>query len=337
MNKQRQQAIITLPKILTFVVLIAGALMIHACASSQAAEQTNNQDKKLNEGEESFAFYDTTGGQQTYWEAIFKNQKLSELYKNGSLIPDSLISDYKDLVYNRIDRVSGDNHKLIFRFHDFPFDSTYFKHKKHFKNHLMWMMPDSCFPFNSKKFHPEIDSLKKEMEFLKHFKFNFKFDSSKFRENMKEMMKGLKHLHFDSSDFKVNMKEFDKSMKKFEKGMKEFQKEMKNKKFNFDIDLSGLNDQMAELNERIGHLKLDMSGVNKVLQKYNHFEEELRKEMVNDGVIKKGEDNVEIKIESGLLKVNGKKVPDNLFKKYKKLYKDIMGKDWHSGEEFDLE
>ena len=201
----------------------------------------------------------------------------------------------------------------------------------------MWMMADSCFPFKGKKFHPELDSLKKELQFLKNFKFNFKFDSLKFGENMKEMMKGLKHFHFDSTEFRMNMKEFDKSMKEFEKGMKQFRKEMKNKKFDIDIDLSGLNDQMAKLNKRMGHLKLDMSGVNKVLQKYNHFEEELKKEMVNDGLIKKGEDNVEIKIQSGTMSVNGKKVPDNLYKKYKKLYKDIMGKDWNSDDEFDLE
>ncbi len=332
MKNEKLQSAFSLPKILIMLILVGGALILHACTSSEASVKPGNDgNKQLNKGEESFAFYDTTGGQQTYWEAVFKDHKLNKLYKNGIQIPDTLFNDYKDMVFNRLDNISGDRQKYVFRFHGFPFDSTFTRHRKHFKDHFMWMSPDSCFPFfNDKKFHIEMDSLKKELGKMKHFKFDFKFDSLKFGDKMRKMMEGLKHMHFDSAEFKMNMKEF-------EKGMKEFQKEMKNKKFDIDIDLTELGNQMDNLKEQMHHFKLDMSKVNKELKKYNHFIQELKKEMVEDDVIKKSDEDVEVKIKSNSMSVNGKKLPDKLYKKYKKLYKDTMGKDWRNHKRFELE
>lgn len=332
MYEGKPNSIISLPKILAMIFLIGGALLIHACTSTQDSVKVNNNgNNNLGKGEEAFAFYDTTGGQETYWKAVFKDHKLNQLYKNGIQLPDSLIPDYKDLVYNRIDNVTGFHTKFKFRIHDLPFDSTFFNQKmKPFKDHLMWVTPDSCyFNFDNKNFHLEMDSLNKKLKKLKHFNFDFKFDSLKFNDEMKEMMKSLKHIHFDSSGFRMNMKEF-------EKNMKEFQREMKNKKFDMDIDLSGLDHQMDSLDKQLHVFKLDLSGVNKELKKYHKFEKELKKEMLKDGIIKNDDESLKISVGSNSISVNGKKLPDKLVKKYKKLYKDMMGEEWDNERHYYL-
>ena len=47
--------------------------------------------------------------------------------------------------------------------------------------------------------------------------------------------------------------------------------------------------------------------------------------MVKDNLIKDPGDKIDLKIDDGDIYVNGKKLPEDLAKKYKKLYKDKFG------------
>jgi hypothetical protein len=331
MDKERLQDIISLPKVILMLILIGSALILHACASSQTSVQTNKaENKQLNKGEESFAFYDTTGGQHAYWKAIFKDHKLRDLYKNGIQIPDSLMPDYKDLVFDRLDEVSGNHKKFSFRIQGFPFDSTFFKHKKHFKDHSMWIIPDSCFPFfDNKSFQIEMDSLNKELGELKHFRYHFNFDSLKFGDNMKKMMEDLKHMKFDSSEFNMNMKEFEENMKKFEK-------EMRNKKFWFNYDLSDLDHKLKNLNHNMFNLNLDLTKVNQKLRELNEFIDAVKTELVKDGILKNKDQKAEIILGPDSMTVNGKKLSNKQLEKYKKLYSKYFSEELTVEEHFHL-
>ena len=50
------------------------------------------------EDEKEFTFHQNKNGKDNIWKAVFKDGKLTELYKNGQKIPDENLEDYTDMV-----------------------------------------------------------------------------------------------------------------------------------------------------------------------------------------------------------------------------------------------
>jgi DUF4097 and DUF4098 domain-containing protein YvlB len=58
--------------------------------------------------------------------------------------------------------------------------------------------------------------------------------------------------------------------------------------------------------------------------------------MVKDNLIKNTNDEIKLKITDGDIYVNGKKLPEDLQKKYKKMYREKFGHNWDGNFFFNL-
>jgi hypothetical protein len=172
--------------------------------------------------------------------------------------------------------------------------------------------------------------------------FVFKFDGKKFKEGMKHFGEGMKHFNphihmmFDSLNFN-----FDTDIPDIEMDEK-----------NFNIDLDGINKELEKAAEEIKNSKeeiakldipeltkwvdeemkranLDLRRSKKEIHKLDQFLKDIKQEMVKDNLIKNSGDKIDLKIDDGEIFVNGKKLPDDLAKKYKKLYMDKFGHNPH--------
>jgi len=175
-----------------------------ACAETPTDSLKKNSQKYL-------SFYETVEGERIHWEANFFGGEITSIYKNGKRIPDDLVADYKDKVYDQLDDMRFGEKKFTFRMpaivgDDFHFDMDELrkdleemkkdlpKHKEHFK----------FYQFDNEEFEKEMEELKKELEENKSHIYRFKFDEEKFKEQMKELEKNLKenmpelkNFHFD--------------------------------------------------------------------------------------------------------------------------------------------
>ena len=181
------------------------------------------------------------------------------------------------------------------------------------------------FDFNRSEFKEEMKKLKEELKKLKTEKIQAYFDSEEFKEEMKNLKAELKNLKIH--DFHSD---FDKE--KFDKDMKELSEKLKNQKFvwkdtDFDIDLSGLKESMEALKENMTNLKINLDGLSEEMEKLNEFIKDLKTEMKKDGLIENENDDADIELNKNEMKVNGEKVPDKLFEKYRDMYKDYFGKE----------
>jgi hypothetical protein len=157
------------------------------------------------------SFYETVDGERIHWEANFFSDEITSIYKNGKRIPDDLVADYKDKVYEQLDVMRFGGKRFTFRMpaivgDDFHIDMEELhkdleemkkdlpKHKEHFK----------FYQFDTEEFKKEMEVLKKELEENKSHIYKFKFDKEKLKEEMEELEKGLKEnlpklkdFHFD--------------------------------------------------------------------------------------------------------------------------------------------
>jgi spermidine/putrescine-binding protein len=157
------------------------------------------------------SFYETVDGEKIHWEANFFGGDITFIYKNGKRIPDDLVRDYKDKVYDQLDDMRFGGKKFTFRMpaivgDDFHFDMEELhkdiekmkkdlpKQKEHFK----------FYQFDNEEFEKEMDELKKELEENKSKIYKWKFDEEKFKEEMEELEKSLKENLPKLKDFHFN-------------------------------------------------------------------------------------------------------------------------------------
>jgi hypothetical protein len=313
-------------KTISVLMLFFSSFIFYSCTSSaqenitKKAEVDNRQlDEKV------FTFHQEKEGKDNYWKVVFKDGKISELYKNSRRIPDENIEDYTGMVDAELEGVQNGRHDFggnsyKFGFNMNNFDSTL----SHLGEEWGNMDFGNCDPvFNNEQFHKNMDTLKDNLRKLDKMKFTFHFDSSAFNKSMNELKKSLKELKFNSPTSLYKNGQPGCDMEAFKEGMKDFDKEMQhNRIFNedFKIDMSQFEDNMKNFD-------LNMKGFNKNMKKLNSFLKELRHELVKDNLIKDGSENFSMKFNPDEMIINGKKVPDDLLKKYKSIYKKHYGKD----------
>jgi chromosome segregation ATPase len=181
------------------------------------------------------------------------------------------------------------------------------------------------FDFDKSEFKEELKKIKEELKELKTEKIRAYFDSDEFKEEMKNLKTEIKNL-------KIHDLHFDFDKEQFDKDMKELSEELKNQKFvwkdtDFDIDLSGLKESMEVLKENMKNLKINLDGLSEEMETLNEFIKDLKTELINDELIKNENDDADIELNKNEMKVNGEKVPDELFEKYRNMYKDYFGKE----------
>jgi hypothetical protein len=104
---------------LLIIFILTGFSSI-SCANTPTDSLNKDSSKYL-------SFYENADGERIHWEVNFMGDEITSIYKNGNRIPDDLVVDYKDKVYDQLDEMRiGDNK---FNFHlpmvvgeDFHFD-----------------------------------------------------------------------------------------------------------------------------------------------------------------------------------------------------------------------
>jgi chromosome segregation ATPase len=225
--------------------------------------------------------------------------------------------------------------------------------KKYFKNHKHeWN-------FDSEEFREQMEKLKEELENMKDHKIHIDIDKEALKESMRELRKNLQELKNNPPKIDIDLDELHKNLQKMKKElkhqkwvMKDFNVHVPNIDINIpempdinipeinvdipdidvnipEIDLSGLEESMKDLN-------INMDNLNKEMEKLNGFIKDLKSEMVKDGLLESADEDAHIDIGKNEMRVNGVKVPDNLFEKYKKMYKEHLGKDLEDDNHFNI-
>ncbi len=156
------------------------------------------------------SFYETVYGETVHWEVNFFGNEITSIYKNGNKIPDDLVADYKDKVYDQLDEMRFGEKHFSFRMplpqgREWEFDiedleENLDKLKEKLKNHK-WDFEE--FYFDDEKLKQEMKGLQEKLKKHKFHQFRWKFDDEKFRERMEELEKYLKE-YFDDFEFEFD-------------------------------------------------------------------------------------------------------------------------------------
>jgi len=192
-----------------FLLLISFLIGFSSISCADTPTDSLNKDSS-----KYLSFYETDDGEKIHWEVNFFGDEITSIYKNGKRIPDDLVADYKDKVYEQLDEMrSGDRE---FNFH-------------------MPLVVGEDFHFDMEELHKELEEMKKELpEHHEHFKF-YQFDSEEFEKEMEELKKELEENKSYIYKFKFDKEEFKEQMEKLEKNLKENLPKLK--KFKFEIDV----------------------------------------------------------------------------------------------------
>jgi hypothetical protein len=254
--------------------------------------------------QETFTFY--SGEKQDKYEAVFSDGELTSLSKNGKLLSKDEMKDKEDLVYDRINDLGNKNKEdFVFHFNDKKFSER----MKHFGEEMKHMKPH---------IHMMLDSL------------NFNFDTLAQLAPLKNMkIRIMSDMNDDSDipDIEMDEKDFNIDLDGINKELEKAAEEIKNSKE--EIAKLDIPELTKRVDEEIKKANIDLKRSKKELHKLDQFLKDIKQEMVKDNLIKNPGDKIDLKIDDGDIYVNGKKLPDDLAKKYKKLYMDKFGHNHH--------
>jgi len=288
---------------------------------SQQEDRTGDDKYKR---ERTLHFTDRENGNKVEYEVHFKDGEIESIYKNGSKVPENEIEDYEDLVYDELSSMKRDRFDFFVHPgpHAFHFDMDEFRKnmdsmKQSFKN-FNFKFDKEQFEFDSQKFKEDMEKLKEELKDADDLVIHI--DGEKIRKNIEKELKHLDKLKLHSFDFDVDVDELDENMKRITI-------ELQKKGDEFQLDMERLQEEMEDLNEEMEDLSAEMEKLDKDMKKLDMFLKAAKSELVKDGLIKSEDEEFELELSDDKMEVNDKKVPDELFEKYKSLYKEHYGED----------
>ena len=152
------------------------------------------------------SFYEKVDGETIHWEANFMGDEITSIYKNGKKIPDDLLADYKDKVYDQLDEMRFGENRYSFNMpvvvgKDFNIDMDELnKELEEMQKNLPNLEENfKMYQFDNEEFKKQMEELKKQ---FKENKFKiYKFNDEKLKEQMKELQKNLEELKIKPEDF----------------------------------------------------------------------------------------------------------------------------------------
>lgn len=179
-----------------------------SCADTPTDSLNKNSSKYL-------SFYENVDGERIHWEVNFMGDEITSIYKNGSRIPDDLVSDYKEKVYDQLDEMRFGDRK--FKFHR-P------------------LVAGKDFHFDMEELHKDLEEMQKDLPELKeNFQFHY-FDSEEFEKEMEELKKELEENKDHIYKFRFDDEEFKEQMEKLQKELEENLPKLKKFKFEFEVE-----------------------------------------------------------------------------------------------------
>lgn len=175
------------------------------------------------------------------------------------------------------------------------------------------------------------------------FDFEFEFDDEALEENMKHISRTLRKIKLNQEHV-LNSEKFKNDMKRLKEELKDLQ--LKPMKYRFDsdkfkesmqklsenlekhkFDFGRLNESLAELDKKLENIDIDLGGLKKEIQKLKDFEKEVTSELYRDGLIGDEGEEYDLRLSPWRMRVDGKKVSDEIHDKYLKIYERHMGKE----------
>jgi hypothetical protein len=162
------------------------------------------------------SFYENADGERIHWEVNFFGDDITSIYKNGKRIPDDLVADYKQKVYDQLDEMRFGDREFKFQMplvvgEDFHFDMEELqKELEEMQKDLPNLKEDfQSHYFDSEEFEKKMQELKKELEENKDHIYKFRFDDKEFKEEMEKLQKELKENLPKLKKFKFDIEEDD--------------------------------------------------------------------------------------------------------------------------------
>ncbi len=301
------------------LIIMLGVFLTLGCSSGSNFNQNeiiindNNDD-----GKRTFSFYED----DVHWKIEFVGDKIVSIYKDGEKIPESEIPKYEDFVSEKVSEFEDDMKEFRSQMADFKIDMN--------------------------EFDEHMAKMKQE---LQNAGFEINFDDEQFRKDMQRLAAEIK-ANFNSEEFKENMHKLkeelqnmkiDIDMDEVHNQLREAREQMKNISININIDelkeqlhrtkeqlqeinFSEVSEQIEKAKKQLEGAKFDLKEAKKTLRKYKSFMREFKSELEKDKLIENVDDDFEMEFNSIELIINGKKVPDELHKKYKKMYEQHFDK-----------
>lgn len=228
----------------------------------------------------------TINGEDVKYKAEFSNGKLKTLYKNGAKLSED---DFKKEKKKFLKRLNKLNHK------NQPPNAG-----------LAWVFPDELdidVDIDMDKIHKDVIKLKKKFSMI----------DSLNSSNLDSLNNKMKKFHIViNDDFEAALN--DKMYKPFRK-FKRFHISPPHFSCKIEIDLDDVEKELEEANEELEEANIELKESQIRL-------DDLKKELIKDGLIDKESDEIKIEIDDDEITVNDKPIPDNLKEKYKKLLDD---------------
>lgn len=282
------------------VTILLALYTLNGCSTGQETS-SGNISKKSDYGDNSLTFHKDG----VKWRVDFEEGEIAAIYKNGERIPSEDHHVYKDLIYNKVNKLRNDLRGSESKMLAFSFDMRDMKSDLHeMKKNLRENLPGKIeIEINSEDFKKGMDALKESIKELKSEKFEFHFDKESFQEDMKKLKEDLKNIDFDKIkiEIKKDMEDFDKDLERIKIETKDL-----------DIDLKGLDSDMKSLSIE--------------MEKLDDFIKEIKSELVKDGYIKSEDEKINLFMQDESVKINGKELLPEHQRKYLDLYEKHFDK-----------
>jgi hypothetical protein len=286
---------------------------------------SNKGDNKKDES--SFTFY--SGEHQDKYAAVFLDGILKSLSKNGVILSKKETKENEDLVYGKLNDLSsnlkeGSNKHFVFHFNDKEFGEQmkhFSEEMKLLKPHIRKQLDSLHFEFDADSFNNQMRELKSQLAPLKNMRIQIFND-------LNEEDIDIPDIEMDEKDFNIDVDGINKELEKAAEEIKKSKEEIAK------LDIPELT---IRVNEEIKKANIDLKRSKKEIKKLDQFLKDFKQEMVKDNLIKNSGDKIDLKVDDGDIYVNGKKLPGELAKKYKKLYMEKFGHNPHHSLEFKSE
>ncbi|NMB81291.1 MAG: hypothetical protein GYA14_05690 [Ignavibacteria bacterium] len=269
-------------------------------------------------------FYEDENGNLIHYKAKILDGKLTELYIDGEKVPSGELLKYENKIQKKVDEYESAL-------------KEYRKVKKEYKK-LSKDYNGKMQDLHEKLRDLRADNFDFDFDFDRHIYFDIpKPDLSELRESMRELRHNLRGsfadrslvippIHIPEIDIHpiqippvppawFNDEDWDKWSDEFKENMKEFKSKMKDHNWN-----------MEEFNESMRVFSGKMKEFGLEMKKFGSFVKEMKRELIEDGIINSGDDIDELLLSEDKMEVNGKTVSADLHKKYKNMYEKHTGK-----------
>lgn len=289
--------------------LLAGLM---ACSSGEDAIEYSyskhyghdNQHDSFNIGRNGFSFKESGD----WYKVKFRDGEIYKLYVNGDRIPSDEIYKYEDLIYDKKDELKesladlkGDWDDFDFDMHEFRKDMSEFKYR--YKDEIKRAMKE----------------LKRELKHADFGRIRADVDLDELHESLAE----LNNINID-----LDMDDFNRSMADLSENLSNIKVEIS------DRDWDEFRDEMNSLKDELRNLDIDMSDLKFEMKKIKRFMKDCRRELVDDGYLEYGDDDFDMEFNKNELIINGRRLPDDLLPKYKRMYKEHFGREIDTGINF---